>query len=124
MRPFETVIALVCVGLGVRSLVHWLRRPLDSTDPRDHLLLTLFVVTRVGTWFLVAGWFWIAATLHDPVTGELLQGRAVIDDLRDRFLWIPVAFIAMLAINLLAAWGLARRARLASPEPEDLSPRP
>ena len=34
------------------------------------------------------------------------------------------ALIAMLAINLLAGWGLARRARLTSPEPGDVSPRP
>jgi hypothetical protein len=111
MRPFELTVAAVCAALGVRSVVRWLRRPLDSTDPRDHLLLTLFVLTRAGAWFLVAGWFWVIATLQDPTTGETLQGRAVIDALRDGYLWIPTAFIAALAVNLLAGWFLAARAR-------------
>jgi len=111
MRPLEAVVALVCACLGVRSLVYWLRRPLDSTDPRDHLLLALFVLTRVGAWFLVAAWFWISATVSDPVTGEVLQGRAALDALRDGFLWVPAVFVAALAVNLLAGWFLGRRAR-------------
>lgn len=115
MRLFEGIAAAACTVLGIRSITVWLRRPLDSTDPRDHLLLALFVITRAGAWFLVAAWLWIAATMRDPQTGELWQGRAVLDALRDRYLWIPAAFIATLAVNLLAGWFLARRARADAP---------
>lgn len=112
MRPFEAVVAAACAALGVRSLFRWLRRPLDSTDTGDHLLFALFVVTRASSWLLVAGWFWVSATMRDPDTGDIVQGRAVLDGLRDRFVWIPAAFVAALAINLLAGWFLGRRARL------------
>ena len=115
MRPFEAAVALACVALAVRSLLVWLRRPLDATDARDHLLLALFVVTRVSAWLLVAAWFWVSATMRDPQTGDLLQGRALLDGLRDRYTVIPALFIASLAVNLLAGWFLARRPRTGAP---------
>ena len=111
MRPFEAAVALACVALAVRSLVVWMRRPLDATGARDHLLLALFVVTRAGAWLLVALWFWVSATMSDPITGALVQGRAVLDELRDRYAFIPALFIASLSVNLLAGWFLARRGR-------------
>ncbi len=114
MRVFEAAVAAACAALCARSVYHWLRRPLDSIDPRDHLLFALFVLTRAGSWLLVAGWFWVSATMRDPDTGDIVQGRAVLDGLRDRFVWIPAVFIAALAINLLAGWFLGRRARLGS----------
>ena len=91
-----------CTGCGDR----WTPRTRATTS-----LLALFVLTRVGAWFLVAAWFWISATVSDPVTGEVLQGRAALDALRDGFLWVPAAFVAALAVNLLAGWFLGRRAR-------------
>lgn len=112
MRGFAFALTMLFAALAVRSLLHWLRRPIDSTDPRDHALLALFILTRVGAWVLLALWSWIGATLHDPDTGAVLQGRAVIDDLADRFLWIPALFVAALAVNAAAGWFLGRRGRL------------
>jgi ABC-type dipeptide/oligopeptide/nickel transport system permease component len=113
MREFAFTLTVTFTALAVRSLLHWLRHPIDSTDPRDHALLALFVLTRVGAWLLLALWSWIGATLRDPDTGAVLQGRAVIDDLADRFLWIPALFVAALAVNVAAGWFLGRRGRFA-----------
>jgi hypothetical protein len=110
MRVFEMAIAVLCAGLGVRSAVHWLRRPLDSTDPRDHALFALFLVTRVGCWLLLAAWFVVLATISDPASGELLQGRAAVDEIRDRYGWLAIAFFVSAGVSLLAAYFLARRA--------------
>ena len=59
--------------LGVRSLIHWLARPLTSDAPRDRVLFALFVVARAGLWFALAGLFLLYATIHT-------RGRAFIDE--------------------------------------------
>jgi len=66
--------AVILLGLlGVRSLVHWLGRPLTSDAPRDRVLFALFVVARAGLWFALAGLFLLYATIHT-------QGRAFVDE--------------------------------------------
>jgi hypothetical protein len=120
MRPLETILGVVCVLAGVRSAVHWLRRPIDSTRAPDHLLLALFVLTRVGAWMLLAAWLLVGASLRNPDTGDLLQGRAVLDTLQDRYLWIPTLFVVSLATNVVAGWFLGRRGSLAEEEPAEV----
>ena len=111
MRIFELVLAGAFALLGLRSLVHWIRRPFESTDPRDHLWFAAFVIGRVGAWWAMAGFFLLSATLRDPNgTGEYLQGRAFADIFRDRFGWYPFIVIGCMVLQFLAAFVLGHRA--------------
>ena len=38
MKVVEVGLVVLFAALGARSLVHWARRPFDSSDPRDHVL--------------------------------------------------------------------------------------
>ena len=101
MKAFEIAMVLGCGALGVRSLVHWLRRPFDSRDRRDHVLFALFVTGRVGLWFAMAGLFLLYAVTQT-------QGRAFVDDVR-AYDWLLLVFIALSAMQLLAGYFLGRR---------------
>lgn len=101
MKTFEIAMVVVCGAFGVRSLIHWGRRPFDSADPRDHILFALFVTGRVGLWFAIAGLFLLYA-LTDT------QGRAFIDDVRS-YDWFVLVFIALSAMQLMAGYFLGRR---------------
>jgi hypothetical protein len=110
MRIAELVIAAGFVAMGVRSLVHWIRRPFDSTDPRDHLLFAAFVVGRVGMWLSLAGGLILSATLKDPKgSGAYLQGRAFADYFRDRYWWYPLTFLVFLVMQFGAGLFLGYR---------------
>jgi hypothetical protein len=69
----ELIAAVVFGLLGLRSLVYWLRRPVASAARRDHVLYALFVVSRAGLWFALAGLFLLYA-------GVRTQGRAFLED--------------------------------------------
>ena len=101
MKAFEIVVVSVCGALGVRSLVHWIRRTFDSRDVRDHVLFAFFVTGRVGLWFAIAGLFLLFATTNT-------QGRAFIDDAR-AYDWFLFVFIALSAMQFLAGYFLGRR---------------
>jgi hypothetical protein len=60
----EWGVAAVFALLGVRSLVHWLGRPLTSDSPRERVLFALFVVARAGLWFALAGLFLLYASIR------------------------------------------------------------
>jgi hypothetical protein len=110
VRTFEIVVAVALGLLGVRSLVHWIRRPFDSTDPRDHLLYAGFVMGRVGFWWSLAGLFAISATLRDPNgTGAYLRGQAFTDLFHDRYWWYPLVVIGCLVLQLVTGFFLGRR---------------
>jgi hypothetical protein len=110
MRIFELVVAGVLGLLGIRSLVHWVRRPFDSTDPRDHLLYAAYVMGRVGFWWSIAGLFAISATLRDPSgTGAYLRGQAFTDLFHDRFWWYPLVIMACLVLQFVTGFFLGRR---------------
>jgi hypothetical protein len=98
---FEIVVVIVCAGLGVRSLLYWLRRPFEGRDVTDHLLFGLFVTGRVGVWFALAGLFSLYAVTDT-------QGRAFIDDVR-QFDWFFVVLVALAAVQLVASFLLGRR---------------
>jgi hypothetical protein len=118
MRIFELVLAGVLALLGARSLVHWARRPFDSTDPPDHILYAAFVMGRVGAWWSTAGFFLLSATLRDPNgTGALIQGKAYTDLFRDRYGWYPLVIIGCLVLQFVAGFFLGRR-RPAEDTPE------
>ena len=110
MRVAELVVAAAFLALGVRSFVHWVRRPFDSTDPVDHALFAAFVVGRVGAWLSLAGFFLLSATLKDPNgSGAYLQGRAFTDVFRDRYWWYPLVFLGFITLQFLAGYFLGHR---------------
>ena len=101
MKAFEITLVVVFAALGVRSLVHWVRRPFESRDPRDHVLFALFVTGRVGLWFALAGLFMLYASIDT-------QGRAFIDDVR-QYDWFVLVFVVLAALQLLGGYFLGRR---------------
>jgi hypothetical protein len=96
-------VALVALfgALGIRSLVHWTRRPFESRDARDHLLFSMFVTGRVGLWFSLAGLFVLYA-LTDT------RGRAFTDDVRT-YDWYVMVFVALAVMQLIGGYFLGRR---------------
>lgn len=73
MNVLELVAAGLFGLLGLRSLVHWLRRPLVSDDRREQLLFAVHVMCRAGLWLAVAGLFALYASID-------VQGRAFADE--------------------------------------------
>jgi len=106
----EVVLAAVFAGLGVRSLVHWARRPFEGNDPVDHLLYALYLTGRVGLWFAAAGAFLLFASIPT-------RGQAFADDVRD-YRWYLLVFVVLAVLQLVAGWFLGRR-RPAPPGPPD-----
>jgi hypothetical protein len=103
MNVFEVVAAGVFGLLGVRSIVHWLRRPLDSDAPRDHLLYALFVTSRAGLWFALMGLFLLFASVET-------QGRAFTDDAA-RFNWYYVVLAVPAGVQFVSGFLLGRNRR-------------
>ena len=103
MNVVELVVAAVFGLLGVRSVVHWLRRPMDLDARRDHLLFALFVVSRAGIWFALMGLFLLYASVET-------QGRAFADDTA-RFNWYFIVLAVPAALQLVAGFMLGRASR-------------
>jgi hypothetical protein len=96
--------------LGVRSLVHWLGRPLTSDATRDRVLFALFVVARAGLWFALAGLFLLYATIHT-------QGRAFVDEAGElRWYFFVLAIPA--AGQFLTGFLLGRQSRDRDEDPD------
>jgi hypothetical protein len=112
VRPLEFAVAVVLAAMGVRSAVHWARRPFDSKDVGDQLLYAVYLTGRVGMWFAFAGLFLILAFAGatDPVTGirSPSTGQVYIDDV-SQFRWYVIVFAALGAMQLLAGWFLGHR---------------
>ena len=107
----ELALAVVFAALGVRSAIYWIRHPVDTTDLTDELLFAAFVTGRVGTWLLASGMFVLFGTIHTV-------GRAYTED-ASQFGWLFIVFLALGAVQLLAAWFLgAREAASGDKEPE------
>jgi hypothetical protein len=112
VRRLEFAIGLVFTALGIRSAVHWARRPFDSRDVRDQLLYAVYLTGRVGMWFAFAGLFLIFAFAGatDPVTGlrSPSTGQVYIDDV-SQYRWYVIVFAVLGAMQLLASWFLGHR---------------
>ena len=102
MTAVEIVVAVIFAGLGVRSLVYWVRMPYESTKASDLALYALFVTGRVGMWFVLATAFTLYA-LTDT------RGRAFIDDVGE-YRWLYLVFLALGALQFATAYFLGRRA--------------
>lgn len=100
MSTIELLAAGVFALLGIRSLVYWLRRPIESTARRDHLLYALFVAARAGSWFALMGLFLLFASVGS-------QGRAFADDAA-RFNWYFIVLAVPAALQFVTGFLLGR----------------
>lgn len=101
MRVIEIALIALFTALGIRSLVHWTRRPFESRDARDHLLFAMFVTGRVGLWLVLASVFVLYASANT-------EGRAFIDDMQ-RYDWFVLVFVALAAMQFIGGYFLGRR---------------
>ncbi len=101
MKAVEIGLAAVCVGLGIRSLVYWVRRPFEGGDTTDLVLFALFVTGRVGMWFAAGGLFAIYAWLDT-------RGQAFADDVA-QFSWYLLVLLSLAAVQFVAGFMLGRR---------------
>ncbi len=112
MNRLEWAVAAVLGLAGLRSLVHWIRRPFEGTDVADHLLFAGFVLGRVGSWWSLAGFFALSANTRNPDPlggGATLAGRAFVEEFRARAWWYPLVVLGFLAVQFLAGFFLGRR---------------
>lgn len=100
MSAVELVAATLFGLLGIRSLVHWLRRPIESAARRDRLLYALFVVARAGLWFALMGLFLLFASVET-------RGRAFIDEAA-RFNWYFIVLAVPAALQFVTGFLLGR----------------
>lgn len=114
MNTIEVVLAVLFALLGIRSLVHWVRRPFESRDPRDHALFALFVTGRVGLWLALSAVFVLYASTDT-------QGRAFVDDVR-RYDWFVLVFMALAAMQLIGGYFLGRRSPEGASDPPEGAP--
>ena len=96
----ELIAAAVFGLLGIRSLVHWLRRPMELDTRREQVLYALFVVSRVGIWFALAGLFLLYASVET-------EGRAFADDASE-FRWYFVVLAIPAALQFVTSFLLGR----------------
>jgi hypothetical protein len=109
MNVPELAVAAILGAFGVRSLVHWARRPFESADRTDQLLYALYLTGRVGLWFAFAGLFAIFATIST-------RGQAFVDDVA-AFRWYVLVIGALGAMQLVAGWFLGHRGGGEEPPP-------
>jgi hypothetical protein len=100
VKAFEVTMASVLALLGLRSLLYWIRRPLDSRSLRDHLLYAAWMTGRVGLWFAVAGIFAISALIGR-------EGRAFSDEFQ-RYRWYFFVPLGLAIVQLVTSLVLAR----------------
>ena len=100
MSRLEVIVATVFGLLGIRSLVYWLRRPIESTARRDLVLYALFVAARAGLWFALMGLFLLFASVES-------QGRAFIDD-AGSFNWYFIVLAVPAALQFVTGFLLGR----------------
>ena len=108
MSAVELTFAAVFAALGIRSIVHWLRLPLEVSGRRDLVLFALFVMARAGLWFALSGWFLLVASVDT-------QGRAFMED-AEAFRWYFVIILVLIALHLATAYLLGRSRRESPPD--------
>jgi hypothetical protein len=102
MRWVEYAIVAFGVLMGIRSVVHWTRKPFegDRTALRDQVWFAVFVTARAGFWFAVAGAFLIYASID-------VKGQAFIDEARDHAGYLLV-LLALPVVQFVAAFFLSQ----------------
>ena len=102
MRWFEYTFVAFGGAMGLRSVVHWVRKPFEG-DPsalRDQVWFAVFVSARAGFWFALAGAFAIYASIDT-------RGRPFIDDARDHAGYL-LLLLALPVVQFVAAFFLSR----------------
>ena len=102
MGWLEYAIVVFGVLMGIRSVVHWIRKPFEG-DPgalRDQVWFAVFVTARAGFWFALAGAFAIYASIDS-------KGQAFIDDARDHAGYL-LLLLALPVTQFVAAFFLSR----------------
>ena len=94
MKTFDAVVAVVLALVGIRSLVHWLRRPFHPSGPGERMLYVLHLTGRIGWWFGLAAFFLAYAVVDEPQTVG----------------WFILVPIALAGLQLLTGFLLSRRA--------------
>jgi hypothetical protein len=111
MSNVELVAAAAFAFLGVRSIVHWLRHPIeDLVGRRDLVLYALFVMGRAGVWFGLMGLFLLFASVES-------EGRAFTDDAAE-FNWYFVVLLVPIAIQFVTGYLLGRSRGVPEPPPD------
>ena len=101
MSDVELAAAALFAFLGVRSIVHWLRHPIDDlTSRRDLVLYALFVMARAGVWFGLMGLFLLFASVET-------QGRAFTDDAAE-LNWYVVVLLVPISLRFVTGYLLGR----------------
>ena len=101
MSRIELVPAVLFALLGVRSIVHWLRHPVeDLVGRRDLVLYALFVMGRAGVWFGLMGLFLLFVSVES-------EGRAFTDDAAE-FNWYIVILLVPIALQFVTGYLLGR----------------
>ena len=101
MTVFELTVAVLLAIGGLRSLVYWARRPVESPRVADHVAFALWVTGRVGLWFAIAGIFAISASISgDDDVGFLTRWG--------HYRWYVMVPIGLAAIQVIAAHLLRR----------------
>lgn len=108
MKGVELVVAGAFALLGVRSIVYWLRHPIDLAGRRDLVLYALFVMARAGLWFGLAGWFFLLAGVHT-------EGRAFTDDAA-AYNWYFIVLSVPIALHFVTGYLLGRTRREPPPD--------
>jgi hypothetical protein len=111
----ELVAAALFAILGVRSIVHWLRHPVDDlVGRRDLVLYALFVMARAGVWFGLMGLFLLFASVET-------QGRAFTDDAAE-LNWYAVVLLVPIALQFVTGYLLGRPRERPGPPPDEDRP--
>jgi hypothetical protein len=111
MHWFEYGVVAVSVGMGVRSIVHWIRKPLEggSESLRDQVWFAVFVTARAGFWFALAGAFAIYASID-------ATGQPFIDEAREHAAYLLLV-LALPVVQFVAAFFLSREREPVSRQP-------
>ncbi len=111
----ELVAAALFAILGVRSIVHWLRHPIDDIQGRrDLVLYALFVMARAGVWFGLMGLFLLFASVET-------QGRAFTDEAAE-LNWYVVVLLVPIALQFVTGYLLGRSGERPEPSPDEDRP--
>ncbi len=102
MGWFEYAMVALGAAMGIRSVVHWIRKPFEG-DPgvlRDQVWFAVFVTARAGFWFALAGAFAIYASID-------AKGQAFIDEARDHAGYL-LLLLALPVVQFVAAFFLSQ----------------
>jgi hypothetical protein len=86
VNPVELVVALVFLGLAVRSAVYWMRHRLQTEDTADEMLFALFVTGRVAPGCSPPG---CSSCASITVRGQAYKDEA------SRYSWLFIVFLLL-----------------------------